>query len=68
MNKALLTRLIKSIDVNSNTPIVKIAYSIIEDEKKKGHGILASKLFKIINEFISQNAKYKAAMVLTSYI
>ncbi len=65
MNEALLTRLFKSIDGNSDTPIVKIAYSIIEDEKKKGHANLASKLIKILSERISKDDKNKASLVLT---
>ncbi len=65
MNEALLTRLFKSIDGNSDTPIVKIAYSIIEDEKKKGHANLASKLIKILSERVSKDDKNKASLILT---
>ena len=50
MNQALLTRLFKSIDEDSNPSLIKIAYSIIEDEKKKGHNKLAEKLNSIIAE------------------
>lgn len=48
MNQALLTRLFKSIDGNKNAPLVKVAYSIIEDEKEKGHLNLANKLNNIL--------------------
>jgi SpoVK/Ycf46/Vps4 family AAA+-type ATPase len=44
MNQTLLTRLFKTIDGNPNDPLVKVAFSIIEDEKKKGHETLAEKL------------------------
>lgn len=48
MNQALLTRLFKSIDGNKNEPLVKVAYSIIEDEREKGHINLANKLNNIL--------------------
>lgn len=48
MNQSLLTRLFKSIDGNKDEPLVRIAYSIIEEERKKGHGRLADKLDSIL--------------------
>jgi len=48
MNQALLTRLFKSIDGSKNTTLMKVAYSIIEDEKGKGHINLANKLNNIL--------------------
>lgn len=48
MNQSLLTRLFKSIDGDANDPLVKVAYSIIDDEKKKGHNSLALKLNNIL--------------------
>lgn len=57
MNQALLTRLFKSIEGDSNDPLMRIAYSIIEDEKKKGHTKLANKLDVIIKDNID---KYSA--------
>lgn len=48
MNQSLLTRLFKSIDGDINDPLIKIAYSIIDDEKKKGHNNLALKLNNIL--------------------
>lgn len=55
MNQALLTRLFKSIEGKQDTPLMKIAYSIIEDEKRKGHLKLADKLETILNTTISEN-------------
>ncbi len=57
MNQALLTRLFKTIEGEENTPLMKIAFSIIEDEKRKGHSKLADKLAKILNENLS-NKEY----------
>ena len=48
MNQSLLTRLFKTIEGDENTPLIKVAYSIIEDEKKKGHTKLADKLSAIL--------------------
>lgn len=36
MNQALLTRLFKSIEGDQHTSLIKIAFSIIEDEKRRG--------------------------------
>jgi SpoVK/Ycf46/Vps4 family AAA+-type ATPase len=71
MNQALLTRLFKSIEGDNNTPLMKIAYSIIEDEKRKGHSKLADKLSKILNDNFSiapqkstlKNAKEKSFII-----
>lgn len=48
MNQSLLTRLFKSIDGSKDEPLVRIAYSIIEDERRKGHGKLADRLDSIL--------------------
>lgn len=48
MNQTLLTRLFKSIEGEKDSPLIKVAYSIIEDEKQKGHTNLASKLNTIL--------------------
>jgi len=53
MNQALLTRLFKTFEGNYETPLIKVAFSIIEDEKKKGHTKLAQKLNAILRERIS---------------
>lgn len=54
MNQALLTRLFKSIEGEQDTPLMKIAFSIIEDEKRKGHSQLADKLTKILSDNLSK--------------
>ncbi|MGB1283349.1 MAG: AAA family ATPase [Polaribacter sp.] len=54
MNQALLTRLFKSIEAEKGTPILKVAYSIIEDEKRKGHSNLARKLNQILEDKVNQ--------------
>lgn len=54
MNQALLTRLFKSIEGDKNSSLMKVAYSIIEDEKKKGHDKLASKLSIILEKKLEQ--------------
>ncbi len=48
MNQELLTRLFKSIEGDRNSSLFKVAYSIIEEEKKKGHGKLAERLSSIL--------------------
>lgn len=60
MNQALLTRLFKSIEGSSQTAVIKVAYSIIEDEKRKGHQRLASKLETILEKNIA-NSKSQAS-------
>lgn len=55
MNQALLTRLFKSIEGTPQTPVIKVAYSIIEDEKRKGHQRLASKLESILQKSIARS-------------
>ena len=55
MNQALLTRLFKSIEGNENTPLVRIAHSIIKEEEKKGHTKLASKLNTILEKNLSKD-------------
>lgn len=53
MNQALLTRLFRSIEGDPNSSLVKIAFSIIEDEKRKGHTKVAEKLTEILRKNIS---------------
>lgn len=55
MNQALLTRLFKSIEGGQGTPLMKIAHSIIEDEKRKGHSNLAEKLNNILQDNIAKS-------------
>ncbi|NOU16266.1 MAG: ATP-binding protein [Bacteroidales bacterium] len=59
MNQALLTRLFKSIEGDETTPLMKIAYSIIEEEKRKGHIQLADKLKVIIDHNLAHNSSNK---------
>lgn len=54
MNQALLTRLFKSIEGERDTPLIKVAYSIIEEEKRKGHSKLAEKLDTILKIRLAQ--------------
>ena len=48
MDQSLLTRLFRSIQGTDDAPLVKVAFSIIEDEKRKGHEKLAEKLITIL--------------------
>ena len=57
MNQTLLTRLFKSIEGAGDTPLIKVAYSIIEDEKKKGHTKLANRLSAIIQNNLSKHTR-----------
>jgi len=56
MNQVLLTRLFKTIEGEKDAPLMKIAFSIIEDEKRKGHAKLAEKLEKLLNSNLSRKA------------
>ena len=57
MNQSLLTRLFKSLEGDIDSPTMKVAYSIIEDEKRKGHAKLANKLNEILNYNIAKAPK-----------
>ncbi len=50
MNQALLKRLFKTIEGNREDPTMKVAFRIIEDEKRKGHHKVAEKLNVILQE------------------
>jgi SpoVK/Ycf46/Vps4 family AAA+-type ATPase len=65
MNQALLTRLFKSIEGDKNSPIVKIAYSIIEEEKKKGHNNLAERLYSILEKGLTRSDTLKPVFKVT---
>ncbi len=54
MNQVLLTRLFKSIEGSEDTPLIRVAYSIIEEEKRKGHIKLADKLEIILKTNFSK--------------
>lgn len=65
MNQALLTRLFKSIEGDKNSPLIKIAYSIIEEEKRNGHSNLADKLNSILKNNLSKTTEFKNVLKLT---
>lgn len=65
MNQALLTRLFKSIDGDQNSSLIKIAYSIIEEEKKKGHNTLAEKLHSILQQSLNKPHSFKSVLKVT---
>jgi SpoVK/Ycf46/Vps4 family AAA+-type ATPase len=54
MNQALLTRLFKTIEGGKDTPLMKIAFSIVNEERKKGHVHIADKLEHILNENLTR--------------
>lgn len=54
MNQTLLTRLFKTIEGSKETPLVKVAFSIIEEEKKKGHLKLADRLNDILQDNLAR--------------
>lgn len=64
MNQALLTRLFKSIEGYEDTPLIRVAFSIIEEEKRKGHIKLAEKLNIILKENISTNKEFQPSLKL----
>lgn len=63
MNQVLLTRLFKSIEGGSSSPLIKIAYSIIEDERRKGHTKVADKLTEILSKN-TQNSESSSFKVI----
>jgi len=67
MNQTLLTRLFKSIEGDKDEPLVRIAYSIIQEERKKGHSKLADKLDLILEGNLAkiENAPEKLKLKLT---
>ncbi|MEO0684889.1 MAG: ATP-binding protein, partial [Cyanobacteria bacterium J06649_11] len=62
MNQLLLTRLFKSIEGDQDTPLIKVAYSIIEDEKKKGHIKLANKLSIILKAKLDKANEFSSTL------
>lgn len=65
MNQILLTRLFKSIEGEQDSTLIKVAYSIIEDERKKGHNKLASKLKVILEKNINEDYDNQPQLKLT---
>jgi SpoVK/Ycf46/Vps4 family AAA+-type ATPase len=64
MNQALLTRLFKSIEGDQNPALIKVAYSIIEDEKRKGHNKLAGRLDNILKKSLDQAQNKRPSLKL----
>ncbi|MBH1959067.1 MAG: ATP-binding protein [Flavobacteriia bacterium] len=62
MNQALLTRLFKTIEGNQETPLMKVAFSIIEEEKRKGHTKLADRLNTILHSNISKSNEVRPTL------
>lgn len=62
MNQALLTRLFKSIEGNQNSPLMRVAFSIIEEENRKGHTKLADKLNTILKDNLSREDEFKPTL------
>lgn len=54
MNQTMLTRLFKSIEGNKEEPLIRIAYTIIEEERKKGHLKLADRLDTILENNLAK--------------
>lgn len=50
MNQDLMIRLFRSIEGEPNDDLVKVAEVIIDDERKKGHAILAGRLKNILDK------------------
>lgn len=55
MNQSLLTRLFKTIEGDKDAPLIKVAFSIIEEEKRKGHGKLADNLNSILQSNLAKS-------------
>jgi SpoVK/Ycf46/Vps4 family AAA+-type ATPase len=62
MNQVLLTRLFKTIEGQQDTPLIRVAYSIIENEKKRGHEKLAEKLNVILQSNLSKTKEFKPTL------
>ena len=58
MNQDLMIRLFRSIEGDKDADVMKVASLVIEDEKKKGHEILAKKLKDIIDKKTSLNRNF----------
>lgn len=64
MNQVLLTRLFRSIKGPKDSGLMKVAFSILEDERKKGHNKLADKLEVILGQNISELNETPGALKL----
>jgi SpoVK/Ycf46/Vps4 family AAA+-type ATPase len=59
MNQELLIRLFRTIEGDTNDDIVKVANKIIDEENKKGHSKLASRLKEILSKNITSYTSFK---------
>ncbi|MBS9525875.1 ATP-binding protein [Litoribacter alkaliphilus] len=66
MNQALLTRLFKSIEGNKETPLMKIAFNIVNEERKKGHVHLADKLEHILIDNLGKQKEQELKPIRTN--
>ncbi|TXF89322.1 ATP-binding protein [Neolewinella aurantiaca] len=64
MNQSLLTRLFKTIDGDRNAALLKVAYSIIEDEDRRGHTKVAAKLRSILDDKLKKGTRSGAPRTL----
>lgn len=62
MNQDLMTRLFRSIEGDPNDDIVKVAYTIIEDQRNKGHERLAGRLKSILDNNINGHQHFKGEL------
>lgn len=58
MNQDLMLRLFRSIEGDKDDDVVKVASLIIDDEMKKGHTILASKLKSILDKNVANTQNF----------
>jgi SpoVK/Ycf46/Vps4 family AAA+-type ATPase len=62
MNQDLLVRLFRTIEGDANDDIVKVANKIIEEENKKGHSKLASRLKDILKKNIHSYSSFRGEL------
>lgn len=62
MNQTLLTRLFKTIEGDPENPLVKVAFSIVEDERKRGHNKLADKLNVILKSNLTATNEFSPVL------
>ena len=62
MNQDLMIRLFRSIEGDKEDDVIKVASLIIEDEKKKGHENLASKLKNILDKNVAASQNFRGEL------
>ncbi|HVU53526.1 MAG TPA: ATP-binding protein [Puia sp.] len=62
MNQELLIRLFRSIEGDSSDDLVRIAEKIIEDEQKKGHSKIATRLKEILDKNLQTYSSFKGQL------